>query len=125
MFASHEHIETIDDHSGIEHTVFHSHGGAADRDFCVYSLRLETDTEALVFERSIQDSRVPTPSGCVRADSHFTGALIQKVSEKQTRVIYARRVDMGGRIPGFLANLISSKQPLVLAQLRDYAVTHQ
>ena len=119
QFKEHKIIEQIDPNACIERVVYSSPGGASDRDFIQMSVTEENDGGYLNVQMSIEDSRVPPCSGCVRADTQLTATLIQKVSDSQTKMTYVRQVDLGGYLPGFLRNMISSKQPMCIAMLRD------
>ena len=121
QFKEQKIIEQIDPNTCIERVVYSSPGGASDRDFCELSVSEETDAGFLNAQMSFDDSRVPPVSGCVRANTQLTATLIQKVSDSQTQMTYVRQVDLGGYLPGFLRNMISSKQPMCIAMLRDCA----
>ena len=95
--------------------------GVTNRDFCLICHTEVSNTHILDVQQSIEDSRVPVYKGFVRARNLFTGTLLERISDTETKMTYCGQIDLCGFIPHFVANIVNISQPLCIAALRDYA----
>lgn len=112
-------IADIDEFSGILNSSFNG-SPASNRDFCVFYTYSETDEEYLDAQTSIEDERCPARKGFVRATCFYSGTMLQKVNDNQTKMIYVGQVDLGGWVPSFVGNIVNINQPLCIARLRKF-----
>ena len=76
-------------------------------------------------QTSVEHPSCPPQKGFTRAKCFFSGTMMQKVSETQTRMYYVAQVDLAGWVPSFVANIVNEGQPLSIARLRDFAMSEE
>ncbi|XP_065829617.1 uncharacterized protein [Oscarella lobularis] len=92
------------------------------RDMCVLAYEKNNGRRRFVVYRSIDHEQCPTTPGLGRAKVFNAGWQIESVElEGKTvcKVYYLIQVDPG-RLPAVLVNYVSKRQPLVIANLRDF-----
>jgi len=92
------------------------------RDFCTFGsvIKLE-DGSFVAFSTSVESDLYPPQTGFVRGKLMVSGHYIRPLEGgKGVAITYVVQLDPMGWIPSWVANLVSTEQPLVIAQMKDY-----
>jgi len=93
------------------------------RDFCVLTVERVEQQRYVIAATSVDIAECPPVQDCVRGRVLSSGWIIEPTvrnGRSCSLVTYISQINFGGKIPTRLINLISKKQPLALAYLRDY-----
>ncbi|KAJ4457864.1 hypothetical protein PAPYR_6542 [Paratrimastix pyriformis] len=116
-------IQPIDATTDIIYQVKLAGGPASNRDMCMIRLNREFDGKVYVITKSVPHPDCPPVDKLVRAEVTIAGfSLVPEGAG--CRVAYAAAMNPGGWVPGFLANRVGQKQPLIVAALRKHLTGH-
>eukprot|EP01114_Cavostelium_apophysatum_P017241 TRINITY_DN5075_c0_g1_i1.p1 TRINITY_DN5075_c0_g1~~TRINITY_DN5075_c0_g1_i1.p1 ORF type:complete len:243 (-),score=56.78 TRINITY_DN5075_c0_g1_i1:25-753(-) len=91
------------------------------RDFCVASVSKKIDNNSfLVCAHSVECSDCPPTDDYVRGEIKTSGHLLERIDENTLKHTFVLLLNLKGSIPSFIMNLISTRQPLTAAGIRDY-----
>eukprot|EP00475_Leptophrys_vorax_P010929 TRINITY_DN17475_c0_g1_i1.p1 TRINITY_DN17475_c0_g1~~TRINITY_DN17475_c0_g1_i1.p1 ORF type:complete len:871 (+),score=228.62 TRINITY_DN17475_c0_g1_i1:514-3126(+) len=123
MFASGKDVEEIDPVTKIVYQCYRAVWPTAARDFCnVTSFRLLDDGTLIAGAVSAEHPDLPLIKSNVRADLRYGGMVATPVPTGGCTVRYIIHLDLCGSIPAFLIDMMSTKQPLIVAALRKALV---
>lgn len=115
-------VEKLDEHSTIAYNRTDSPWPAADRDVVVKT-RVSRDEGGKVLQmtfRNVESDQVPREEGVVRMPRLEGAYTMTEVGPNRTRVTYQVEVDIGGRIPGWIASMVARDLPVkTLTSLRE------
>lgn len=90
------------------------------RDFCNLShWRVERDGSVIVVAQGFEHETCPPVKGNVRGHVEIGGFQLQPLGPRRTHVTYMVQTDLGGSVPAFIVNSVTSKQPLLVKAIRD------
>lgn len=89
-----------------------------DRDMVLCTAKRQIGDTLLFTSRSIDYGYPPVP-GVTRAVCHTAGYVIEKVSDKESRVSFISDVDVKGNIPGFLKGKLAKSQAQQPAKIKN------
>jgi hypothetical protein len=114
-------IETIDEHHRVCHLKFKSPSFAvSNRDFILaYADRKNEDGTYQVSAVSTTHDKGDECKGFVRGEIFSSGYYIKPIGDKECECIYIVQLDPKGWVPTMVVNLVATKQPLVLAKMRE------
>ncbi|XP_028395979.1 kinesin-like protein KIF16B isoform X2 [Dendronephthya gigantea] len=95
------------------------------RDFCFVSMDREKDGKLILACQSVEHQSCPEVRGIQRAKILSSGWVIEPITVKGqacSLVWYLTQVFLGRSIPSKLVQLVSKRQPLSVAYLREYLV---
>eukprot|EP00002_Diphylleia_rotans_P012811 TRINITY_DN2500_c0_g1_i2.p1 TRINITY_DN2500_c0_g1~~TRINITY_DN2500_c0_g1_i2.p1 ORF type:complete len:963 (+),score=192.46 TRINITY_DN2500_c0_g1_i2:52-2940(+) len=119
-------VETMNSNNRIVYLSFHPQVMTWPRDFCLLESRRvnpETNSYHIAVISTLHPS-VPEFSGFVRGETMFGGYIIEPFgSMNYTKLIYCASIHPKGWIPLSVVNSVSTKQPLIIAALRDLLAT--
>eukprot|EP00762_Andalucia_godoyi_P002149 ANDGO_02536.mRNA.1 hypothetical protein AMSG_08085 len=118
-------VQVIDDNTSIEHSAFSS--GAplvSSRDFLLARRKgtIENGGGSYIVARSVEHQDCPPNTGKhVRGEIYSSGFVFRPAAdnENKTFATYVVAVNPKGSIPGFVVNMVSTKQPTALGKLRN------
>jgi hypothetical protein len=106
-------LEERPDGSSVVYTLTEGSWPVSDRD-AVTETRLDLDLErgrALIELRAIESDLMPPVRGTVRMPQMEGHYLLETVSPGRTRVEYQLSLELGGRVPGFVASFVEEEMP--------------
>jgi START domain/Integral peroxisomal membrane peroxin len=120
LFARGSMIEIIDPWTHVSHIEFKPVSVSSARDMCLVSRTMyQENGEMWTFSASIDHPDCPPQAKIVRGHLLFGCSHIRPIDDKTSEVIYTVAFDPLGRIPGSVVKMLSTKQPLCIAAIRD------
>eukprot|EP00359_Climacostomum_virens_P010179 CAMPEP_0204912996 /NCGR_PEP_ID=MMETSP1397-20131031/11041_1 /ASSEMBLY_ACC=CAM_ASM_000891 /TAXON_ID=49980 /ORGANISM="Climacostomum Climacostomum virens, Strain Stock W-24" /LENGTH=564 /DNA_ID=CAMNT_0052084163 /DNA_START=281 /DNA_END=1975 /DNA_ORIENTATION=- len=115
MFESGHSIQVITGDMEIVYQRFKKQFPASGRDFCILQRRITMPNGSIIaVAASTTHPSCPPVKGLVRATLHMGAFVLEALGETSTKVSYLTYVDLGGSVPGSIANMVQKKQPLVV-----------
>jgi hypothetical protein len=115
MFEAGNTIITISSDMEVVYQRFKKQFPASGRDFCILQRRFNLGTgQVIAVATSTTHPSCPAVKGLVRATLHMGAFVLEAKGENSTKVTYLTYVDLGGSVPGSIANMVQKKQPLVI-----------
>ncbi|KAL5483737.1 hypothetical protein EMCRGX_G020148 [Ephydatia muelleri] len=98
------------------------------RDFCLLVAERSELNKNLLVGSSVEVPECPPNPSITRGKVFYSGWVVEPRTLKTgiiaTEITYLLQVDFSGPIPAYILNIISQRQPLAVAYLRDYLMSH-
>lgn len=98
------------------------------RDFCLLVAERSELKKKLLVGSSIEIPECPPNPSITRGKVLCSGWVVEprtlKTGAVATEITYLLQVDFGGPVPTYILNIISQRQPLAVAYLRDYLMSN-
>lgn len=118
MFESGNVVQTISSDMEIVYQRFKKQFPASGRDFCILQRRVNLPNgQVIAAATSTTHPNCPPVKGLVRATLHMGAFVLEPAGDNATKITYLTYVDLGGSVPGSIANMVQKKQPLVIEAL--------